>query len=157
MLWVDTTWDIFQAHLLASDSRPDQIEYFSNSEGKSSFARRRLTFNAQAQLEHQFPNVAFWPENASLFDPSHRSGFLSLVFMLLNTSNFSSRFIAEAIWAMQTGKEAKYWPHIKNLVQDFGGTIAGTARVIQQRYLYGRRLPRLCDEPVRNLPVAVSL
>jgi glycosyltransferase involved in cell wall biosynthesis len=122
---------------------PNQIALFSNLKGRGSFARRRLTFHAQAQLENQIPNIAFWPENASLSDAKHGNGLLSLLFLLLSNKRLGSRFVAEAIRAMQTKRATPYLPHLRNLVTDPGTVVIGAAEVIQQRYWYERRLPRL--------------
>ncbi len=121
---------------------PDQIGHFSNRKGEQSFARRRLTLSAEAQTKHQLSNVAFWPENAALSDPTHQSGFLSLIFLLLNAPKLSSRFIAEAIRKTQTSKRVNYSSHCKNLISDFSGAAFGALQVIEQRLFYGRRLPR---------------
>ena len=118
-----------------------EIAHFSNMKGKSSFARRRLTFSTKSQLNNELPNIAFWPENSALFDAEHRSGFLSLVFMMLKVPGL--QFVPGAIQTAQSHKEVSIWPHFRNLISDFGGVLAGTAEVIKQRYMYGRRLPRL--------------
>jgi glycosyltransferase involved in cell wall biosynthesis len=138
----------YMGHIAASfaDIRfynPDQAAYFSNLKGKRSFARRRLTLSPEAQLKNQFPNTAFWPESVPLADAKHKSGFLSLAFLLLNSRTLGQYFVADAIRVMQMNVPTEYRPHLKNLISDFGGLVAGTAGFVQQRYLYGRRLPRL--------------
>ena len=138
----------YMGHIGASFAKirffnPDQAAYFSNLNGTRSFSRRRLTFTAKTQLEHQFPNMAFWPENVPLSDPEHQSGFLSFAYLLLKSRALNLPFIPEAIWTMQTATSADCGPHFRNLFNDFGGLIAGTVEFGRQRFLYGRRSPRL--------------
>ncbi len=121
---------------------PNFAEHFLNIKSRRSFARRRLTLSANMQLQRELPNVAFWPENLPLFDVGHRSGFLSLAYIMLNMPSLRRHLVAEVILKMQAGRDAKLWPHFKNLFMDFEGATGGLAQVIQQRYSYGRQLPR---------------
>jgi len=133
---------------------PAKAALFVNLRGRKSYSRRRLVLSAKSQLDNQLPNIAFWPENAALFDANHNSGFLSLAFMLLNSKKIGSHAIAEAIRLSQVGHNVAYRKHVKNIVNDIKGVITGAAEVIRQHYLYGRRLPRVfVTNPSGNYPL----
>ena len=50
--------------------------------------RRRFTLTPAAQQAHALLNIAFWPDNPPLYDPSHHSSVMSAVFLAL-VSEFS--------------------------------------------------------------------
>ncbi|HST56566.1 MAG TPA: GMC family oxidoreductase [Solirubrobacteraceae bacterium] len=87
------------------------------------YVRRRFTFSPEFTLEHDLPNLAMWIDNPELGDPSHRSGTLSLLYLLL-ISPLGKHLIAEAIRQSQTTttRPASKWAHVANIARSLGPT-----------------------------------
>jgi hypothetical protein len=54
-------------------------------------------------MNGQVLNTAFWPDNPPFYDPSHRSGVLSMVFLALAFPPTGRRLLPEAIRMVHTG------------------------------------------------------
>lgn len=122
--------------------KPDIARKFANIEGRRSFGRRRLALTSGSQREHRLPNIGFWPDNATYFDPLHSSGMLSAVFLTLSLPGIRN-IVPHAIRQSLKIEFRNIWPHLGNIVRDMPRTLAGLAEISRQRLLFERRLPRL--------------
>ncbi len=123
--------------------KPETVYRFANIEGSRSFGRRRLRLSSASQREHRLPNIAFWPENPSYTDARHASGILSAIALVLRFPGFGPKLVSEAILHAHDRRFSNVWPHLRNVVTDVQGTVAGAGEILRQRFRYGRRLPRL--------------
>lgn len=108
----------------------------------TSASRARLTLSGELQQRCRLPNIAFFPGNPRLRDPSHQSGFLSLAFLLLNLPGVGSALLPEALRQAELSGTSSYLAHVRNCIRDFPGVIRGATDVIWQRLLTRRRVPR---------------
>ena len=86
--------------------RPNEIEEmnFKLDENSGAFYRRRFMLTSEAQLQHGVLNTAFWPDNPRFYDPTHRSGVLSTVFLALAFAPIGRRILPEGIRLAKHGR-----------------------------------------------------
>lgn len=107
------------------------------------YVRRRFTFSPELQFEHGLPNCAIWLENPDVADPSHGSGVLSLVYLLL-VSPLGRLLVSEGIRRHQIAakEHVSNWSHAANVVRHLPGTVAFAASFGYRRFLRrGRKAP----------------
>jgi choline dehydrogenase-like flavoprotein len=102
-------------------TRSKRITYGYERDCDGVYVRRRFTFTSDFLIEHELPNVALWLTNPELGDPSHRSGVLSLVYLLL-VSPIGGRLISEAIrqGQIKTEQQSSNWDHLANVLRELG-------------------------------------
>lgn len=106
------------------------------------FYRRRFMFSAEAQLRHQVLNTAFWPDNPAFYDPSHRSGVLSAVFLALAFPPTGRKLLPEGIRLAHTG--SRPYPlraHIRNTVLGAPRAAADLYKILRDCFLRKPRKP----------------
>lgn len=92
------------------------------------YYRRRFMLTAKAQLEGKVLNTAFWPDNPPFYDPGHRSGVLSSVFLTLAFPPTGRKLLPEGIRLAHTGpRPYKLAAHFKNVVL---GAPAGSKDIV---------------------------
>jgi choline dehydrogenase-like flavoprotein len=115
------------------------------------YVRRRVTFAPEAQREHRLPNVVGWLANPELADPSHRSGPLSCIYLVL-ASPVGRWFAPEAQRRSLTGDHVPGAPygvswqgpvraHLANLAGDARATLRVLTGFGLHRCLPGRHAP----------------
>jgi choline dehydrogenase-like flavoprotein len=123
--------------------RPDEaadFDFLRDTDG--SYFRRRFMLTAAAQLENKLLNAAFWPDNPHFYDPGHRSGVLSAVFLALAFPPTGRLLLPEAIRRAHTGpRPYKLAQHLRNVV--FGAPRAAfdICRILRDRFLRKPRKP----------------
>jgi choline dehydrogenase-like flavoprotein len=107
------------------------------------YVRRRLTFSPQLQRRKGLSNAAIWFVNPPMGDPSHGSGILSGVYLML-TSPVGRFMLAEAIrqaGTRTTGKVRKR-DHVRNILRDLGAASRFAISFSYRRFLKpGRKAP----------------
>lgn len=103
--------------------------------------RRRIALTCSALHKHRLPNVAFYPDNPLLGDPEHRSGLLSLLYLLLRTPVVGRCVISEAIRQLQIKGKPRCSAHIRNVLVDAPAAIVQAIGILWQRVALGRRKP----------------
>ena len=101
----------------------DALDFKLDASG--TWVRRRLMLTADEQLKRGVLNTAFWPDNPPMYDPEHRSGVLSMVFLALVFPPTGRKLLPEAIRVAHTG--AKPYPiraHMRNAVLGCAGRSA---------------------------------
>jgi len=121
---------------------PETARHFEYARRGAYLYRRRFTLPMSVQLSERLPNIAFWPDNPRIDDPTHNSGFLSGLFLPLSVRPFARMLIGEAILRNEVMERRQYRAHIRNLITDFGGFAYWGGEIVRQRFLYGRRIPR---------------
>jgi len=112
------------------------------------FYRRRFMLATQAQLQHKVLNTAFWPDNPPFYDPAHRSGVLSSVFLALAFPPTGRRLLPEAIRLVHTGpRPYKLAAHLRNAILGAPRGAVDMVRILRDRFL---RKPRKPGFLVRN-------
>jgi len=124
--------------------RPRDIDEldFKLDPNAGAFYRRRFMLTADAQLQHRVLNTAFWPDNPAFYDPSHRSGVLSGVFLALAFPPTGRRLLSEGIRLAHTGpRPYAIGAHLRNAL--LGAPRAGSDvyRILRDRFVRQPRKP----------------
>lgn len=91
------------------------FDFFRDATG--CFVRRRFTLSAAAQRKHQLLNTAFFPDNPSFYDPTHRNGVLSAVFLALVFPLTGRKILPEGIRLAHIGKPPRHYAaHLRNVI-----------------------------------------
>jgi choline dehydrogenase-like flavoprotein len=122
---------------------PKTAALFSYRFEKGSATRRRLTLDVARQRSEGLPNVSFYPDNPRMADPSHGSGVLSGLFLLLSTPGVGRRLISEAIRKMQMTDTPRYSAHLRNVMLDSPRALRAAWNLFRQKFIEGRRKPSL--------------
>lgn len=104
--------------------------------------RRRFMLTTETQLKHRVLNTAFWPDNPAFYDPSHKSGVLSGVFLALAFPPTGRRLLSEAIRLAHTGpRPYKVGAHLKNAILGAPRAAGDVCRILRDRFLRKPRKP----------------
>lgn len=107
-----------------------------------SWYRRRFVLTQQAQLQHQVLNTAFWPDNPPFYNPSHRSGVLSSVFLALAFPPVGRRLLSEAIRLAHTGpKPYPIAAHLRNAILGAPRGCVDIYRILRDRFIRKPKKP----------------
>jgi len=101
-----------------------------------SYYRRRFMLTTEAQVENKVLNTAFWPDNPPFYDPGHRSGVLSSVFLALAFPPTGRRLLSEAIRLAHTGpRPYKLGQHLRNAILGAPRAALDIYRILRDRFL----------------------
>ncbi|HXA53481.1 MAG TPA: FAD-dependent oxidoreductase [Solirubrobacteraceae bacterium] len=107
------------------------------------YVRRRFTFAPELLLEHDLPNAALWPVNPELGDGAHRSGTLSLLYLLMS-SPLGPRMLPEGIRLVQliTTHPSPTKAHLATIARELLPTTRFALTFGYERFLRpGRKAP----------------
>lgn len=106
------------------------------------FARRRISLSSAVLAREKLSNIAFWVDNPPFFDPAHKSGILSLVWLALAMPFVGKRLSSEGVRQRHVGARAyRSLSHIGNVFLAPFATLASLAHIIKDRYLSRPRKP----------------
>ena len=107
-----------------------------------SYFRRRFALTTEAQMEHGLLNTAFWPDNPPVYDPAHRSGVLSAVFLALAFPPAGRRLLPEAIRLAHTGpRPYRIAEHLRNVLVGLARGLRDMTRIVNERFVKKPRKP----------------
>jgi choline dehydrogenase-like flavoprotein len=139
----------YMAHVEARVGRvrfttpPGETIYGHERDAEGVYVRRRFTFSPAAQRRLGLPNAAIWMVNPEIGDPSHGSGILSFVYLML-ISPLGRHFVAEGIRQAhtRTDRPGSVGAHLRNVVRDLGPATAFAVGFGYRRFLRrGRKVP----------------
>lgn len=111
------------------------LDFALDLDGRA-YYRRRFTLTAEAQLQHRVLNTAFWPDNPAFYDPTHRNGVLSGVFLVLAFPPTGRRLLSEAIRLAHTGpRPYPLAAHLKNAILGAPQGAADVYRILRDRFI----------------------
>ncbi len=125
------------------DHPPDIEELdFKLDASAGAFYRRRFMLSAEMQLRHRVLNTAFWPDNPAFYDPSHRSGVLSAVFLALAFPPTGRKLLPEGIRLAHTGpRPYPLGAHMSNAVLGAPRAIVDLYKILRDRIVRKPRKP----------------
>lgn len=130
------------ANLVFDDPRAHRDVDFELDLNGGAYYRRRFTLTAEAQLQHRVLNTAFWPDNPAFYDPTHRSGVLSGVFLALAFPLTGRRLLSEAIRLAHTGpRPYQLAAHLRNAILGAPQGAADIYRILRDRFIRKPRKP----------------
>jgi choline dehydrogenase-like flavoprotein len=117
-------------------------------DASGAFYRRRLMLTTEAQIEHKVLNTAFWPDNPPFYDPAHRSGVLSAVWLALSIPVTGRQLVSEGIRLAHTGpRPYPVAAHLRNAILGAPRGARDLINILRDRFL---RKPKKPGFLVRN-------
>lgn len=106
------------------------------------YIRRRFMLTAETQIQHRVLNTAFWPDNPAFYDPSHKSGVLSSVFLALAFPPTGRRLLSEAIRLAHTGpRPYRLGAHLRNAILGAPRGAVDIYRILRDRFIRKPKKP----------------
>jgi hypothetical protein len=131
---------------------PNSTEYGYSRFRSSAFCRRRFQFSDQAIHENGLLNIAFWLDNPPVYDPSHRNGILSLIYLAMISPGLRNRLLPPAIARTLTAnRSSEIGQHLWNVIKDVPHSLIVPAGIFCKRYFPKRRLPGVHLKSRENL------
>jgi hypothetical protein len=121
---------------------PRDTDYGFVRDREGVYLRRRFQFPTEVLQKHNLLNTAFWLDNPLYFDPSHRSGTLSFIYLMMLMPILGKRLAPPAIaHSVTKGKANRIGSHLFNILRGLPKSVLEPASVFSQRYFGQRRLP----------------
>lgn len=120
---------------------PSSVIHAHERDHAGVYVRRRFSFSRELQTQERLPNIVAWLANPRLPDAAHGSGVLSFAYLALR-SPVGRRAVSPTIRAsMISGSRSPVWPHVRNVVRDFGPASRFALEFGFKRFLARRRAP----------------
>lgn len=107
------------------------------------YLRRRFTFSREFHHQNRLPNAAAWLVNPDIYDPGHRNGILSFVYLMLTSPVIGKRLASEAIRKAAAGGtiQRNRARHLLNMLTDLPRTLTFIASFGISRLFARRKVP----------------
>lgn len=130
---------------------PRATEYGFRREADGSYQRRRFQFNDDVLVRDNHLNIAFWFDNPPYFNPDHRSGAMSFMYLAMLTPVLGKRLAPPAVaYSITKGKRYRIGRHLWNIVAGLPGSLYTPFSIFWRRYLLRRKLPGVFLYNARN-------
>ena len=96
-----------------------------------------MTINRAKQMSERLLNVAFWPNTALFFDPSHGDGVLSAAFLALAIPRLGDLMAGGLRRSYLGPGPRQLGAHVRNFVSSPGATVAGLGQLLWNRLISG--------------------
>ncbi|PXY45706.1 GMC oxidoreductase [Flavobacterium hydrophilum] len=121
---------------------PKKTDYGFLKDKDSIYTRRRFQFTKDLLLEKDLLNTAIWLDNPLYFDPKHRSGAMSVMYLMMLLPVIGKKLAPPAIaHSITKGKVTGVKKHIWNIIKDLPGSLIIPGSIFVKRYLMKRKLP----------------
>lgn len=121
---------------------PKKTDYGFLRDKDGVYTRRRLQFSKDLLLEKNLLNTAIWLDNPLYFDPKHRSGAMSVMYLMMLLPIIGKKLAPPAIAnSITKGKVTGIKKHIWNVIKDLPGSLIIPGSIFVRRYLMKRKLP----------------
>jgi choline dehydrogenase-like flavoprotein len=116
------------------------LDFFVDASGR--YVRRRITVADHVQQRDGLLNLAAWPDNPALSNPTHGSAILSLAYLSLAIPGLGGLLAPEAVRRKHLdGSAREVAAHLRNLLCGAPRAAAAAARFLRHRYVSKPRLP----------------
>lgn len=131
---------------------PRETDYGFLRDGDGTYVRRRFQFSHQFLLKENLLNTAIWLDNPLYFDPKHRSGAMSFMYMAMITPVLGKKLAPPAIaHSVTKGKVNKLSAHFINILRGLPNSLIIPATIFYKRYCIKRKLPGIFLYSPQNL------
>lgn len=121
---------------------PKKTDYYFIKGKDGSYSRRRFQFSTEFLKENNLLNTAIWLDNPLYFDPKHKSGAMSMMYLAMITPVLGKKLAPPAIaHSITKGKINKISTHLGNVVKGLPGSLTKPAAIFYKRYCVARKLP----------------
>lgn len=138
----------YQCHLsgkiasIVFSGNPKKTEYGFLKDKDGIYLRRRFQFTSEFLKQNNLLNTALWLDNPLYSDPNHKSGTMSLMYLVMIIPFLGSKLAPPAIAESITKGERKaISKHLWNIIKDFPFSFLTTLDIFIRRYLFKRKLP----------------
>lgn len=122
------------------DARRTDYGFIREPDG--TYLRRRFQFSAATVHRENLLNTAIWLDNPLYFDPAHRSGAMSFMYLAMITPVLGRKLAPPAIaHSVTKGKVTGVAGHFANIARGLPGSLWTPASIFYRRYLRKRKLP----------------
>jgi len=106
------------------------------------YLRRRFQFTTKFLVEQNLLNTAIWLDNPLYFNPKHRSGAMSFMYLAMITPFLGKRLAPPAIaHSITKGKVTGLPNHFANILRQLPKSLTVPASIFYKRYFLNRKLP----------------
>lgn len=121
--------------------KPHETDFGFQKDGDV-YIRRRFQFSKDFLLKNNHINTAIWLDNPLYYDPKHKSGAMSFMYLMMLLPVIGRKLAPPAIaHSITKGKKNKVLSHIMNILRDFPKSFWIPAIIFINRYLLKRKLP----------------
>lgn len=121
---------------------PKKTNYSFLRDTDGTYLRRRFQFSTQFLLEQNLLNTAVWLDNPLYYDPKHRSGAMSFMYLAMLMPVLGKLLAPPAIaHSITKGKAFEINKHLWNILKDVPTSLFTPAVIFYKRYLVQRKLP----------------
>ena len=121
---------------------PKSTEYGFRQEIDGTYIRRRFQLKMNSLLREDLLNTVLWLDNPPYFDPTHRSGAQSLMYLIMLIPFLRENLAPPSVVSSITNRTTnQVGQHIENVLKDFPKSLFIPLLLSIRRYLPARKLP----------------
>ena len=121
---------------------PNKTDYGFMKSRDNTYIRRRFQFTPDYLKENNLLNTAIWLDNPLYYNPLHRSGAMSFMYLAMITPVLGKKLAPPAIaQSITKGKRTGINGHIRNILRELPQSLLTPAAIFYKRYLLKRKLP----------------
>jgi choline dehydrogenase-like flavoprotein len=121
---------------------PRKTDYGFSRDKDGTYIRRRFQFSTSFLKENNLLNTAIWLDNPLYYDPIHRSGAMSFMYLAMLMPVLGKKLAPPAIaHSITKGKKTGIGRHLLNILRDLPGSLFIPASIFFRRYCLKRKLP----------------
>lgn len=138
----------YQGHLsgkiasvkFTGDPRKTDYSFLRDNDG--TYLRRRFQFSSKFLVEKNLLNTAIWLDNPLYYNPKHKSGAMSFMYLAMLAPIIGKKLAPPAIaHSITKGKVQNVPAHIGNIIKDLPLSLTIPAAIFFKRYCLKRKLP----------------
>ncbi|MDQ6763763.1 MAG: GMC oxidoreductase [Bacteroidota bacterium] len=121
---------------------PSKTDFGFLIDSDQTYLRRRFQFTKEILQRQNLLNTAIWLDNPLYYDPKHKSGAMSFMYLAMITPILGKKLAPPAIaHSVTKGKVTAIHKHLWNIIRQFPNSLAAPAKIFYQRYFLKRKLP----------------
>ncbi|AKD57249.1 GMC oxidoreductase [Spirosoma radiotolerans] len=121
---------------------PSKTDFGFLRDSDGTYVRRRFQFSSKFLAEQNLLNTAIWLDNPLYFNPKHRSGAMSFMYLAMIMPILGKKLAPPAIaHSITKGKVTGVPQHVWNIVRGFPNSLTTPASIFYKRYFLNRKLP----------------
>jgi choline dehydrogenase-like flavoprotein len=121
---------------------PRKTDYGFLRDLDGTYLRRRFQFSPSFLKATNLLNTAFWLDNPLYYDPQHRSGAMSFMYLAMLMPVLGKKLAPPAIaHSITKGKKTGIGKHLLNILRGLPGSLVIPASIFFRRYCLKRKLP----------------
>ncbi len=119
-----------------------KTDYGFHRDRSGAYLRRRFQLSKETILAENLLNTAMWLDNPPYYDPVHRSGAMSVMYLAILAPWLGRRLAPPAVaHAVTRGKRVKLSRHLLNIMRELPASFLVPLQLFYSRYCRERKLP----------------